>query len=63
MTDEVRLRPGKSEVERLLASNELVRELTGWEPQVSLDEGLRATVEWFSDESNRGSYKWETYNV
>jgi NAD dependent epimerase/dehydratase len=63
ITDEVRLRPGKSEVERLLASNELVRELTGWEPQVSLDEGLRRTVEWFSDENNRGRYKWDTYNV
>jgi len=63
VTDEVRLRPGKSEVERLLASNELVAELTGWAPQVSLDEGLRRTVEWFSDENNRARYKWDTYNV
>ena len=63
VTDEVRLRPGKSEVERLLASNELVRELTGWEPGISLDEGLRMTVEWFSDEANRSRYKWDTYNV
>jgi len=63
VTDEVRLRPEKSEVERLLASNALVRELTSWEPAVSLDEGLRLTVEWFSDEGNRARYKWDTYNV
>ena len=63
VTDDARLRPEKSEVERLLASNELVRELTGWEPGVSLDEGLRRTVEWFGDESNRNRYKWDTYNV
>ncbi len=63
VTDEVRLRPEKSEVERLLASNALVRELTGWEPAVSLDEGLRRTVAWFGDEANRSRYKWDTYNV
>ena len=63
VTDEVRLRPERSEVERLLASNELVRTLTGWEPAVSLDEGLRRTVGWFGDESNRARYKWDTYNV
>jgi NAD dependent epimerase/dehydratase len=63
VTDEERLRPGKSEVERLLASNELVRELTGWVPQVSLSDGLQRTVEWFSEESNRSRYKWDSYNV
>ena len=63
VTDEERLRPEKSEVERLLASSELVRELTGWEPRVSLDDGLRRTVEWFRDEANRARYKWDTYNV
>lgn len=63
VSDEARVRPGKSEVERLVASNELVGELTGWRPGVPLDEGLRKTVEWFSDESNLGRYKWDTYNV
>ena len=63
VTDEARLRPEKSEVERLLASNALVHELTGWEPAVSLDEGLKRTVEWFGNETNRSQYKWDTYNV
>ncbi len=41
-----RLRPAKSEVERLLSSNAKMRSLTGWEPHVSLDEGLRRTMDW-----------------
>jgi len=56
-TEPARLRPDASEVERLLADTSLVRELTGWEPQYSLEEGLARTVEWFGDPSNRASYK------
>ena len=63
VTDETRLRPEKSEVERLLASNELARELAGWSPTVSLDDGLARTVEWMRDPANRARYKWHLYNV
>ena len=52
-----RLRPGKSEVERLLSDNSLVQSLTGWRPEVPLREGLSRTVAWFSDERNRQGYK------
>ena len=52
-----RLRPDKSEVERLLSDNSLARELTGWAPRFSLREGLERTAEWFSDERNRKAYK------
>lgn len=55
-TDE-RLRPVGSEVERLLSSNQLVQELSGWRPQVPLRNGLERTVEWFSDPVNRAGYK------
>jgi NAD dependent epimerase/dehydratase len=41
-----RLRPGASEVERLLCGNEKARRLLGWEPRVSLREGLGRTVRW-----------------
>jgi len=41
-----RLRPAKSEVERLLSSNAKMRELTGWSPAVTTDEGLCRTIEW-----------------
>lgn len=41
-----RLRPEKSEVDRLLAEASKARELLGWTPQVSLEEGLRRTIDW-----------------
>lgn len=44
--DEGRERPEGSEVERLLADASLAQRLLGWEPQVSLEEGLRLTIEW-----------------
>jgi NAD dependent epimerase/dehydratase len=44
--DNERTRPTKSEVECLLADNTLARTLLGWEPRVSLEEGLRPTIEW-----------------
>lgn len=61
--DEERLRPEKSEVERLLGSNEKLKRLTGWQPEHSIDEGLRITIDWFSDTSNLGKYKAHVYNI
>ena len=61
--DEQRLRPEKSEVDRLLCDPGLARELTGWHAEVPLREGLRRTVEWFRDEANLGRYKADIYNV
>lgn len=46
--DPQRIRPGKSEVMKLWASNRKAKEMIGWEPRISLDEGLRLTVEWIS---------------
>jgi NAD dependent epimerase/dehydratase len=45
VTDAKRVRPAKSEVFRLIADPSLARSLTGWTARVSLDEGLRATIE------------------
>jgi dTDP-glucose 4,6-dehydratase len=45
-SEEPRQRPEKSEVERLLADNALAQELLGWSPKVSLEEGLRLTIDW-----------------
>ena len=47
--DEQRLRPGASEVERLLADNTLAQSLLGWKPAVSLEEGLTLTIEWMRE--------------
>lgn len=63
ISDDVRLRPEKSEVERLLGSAQKIKSLTDWTPQYSLDEGLNATIDWFSKEENRKNYKADIYNV
>lgn len=62
VTDPERLRPGKSEVRRLLGSNEKIGRLTGWRPRYSLEEGLRETVAWFTDKENLKYYKSNIYN-
>jgi dTDP-glucose 4,6-dehydratase len=47
--DPDRLRPEKSEVDRLLSDNSRAREVLGWEPKVGLEEGLRLTVNWIRE--------------
>jgi dTDP-glucose 4,6-dehydratase len=49
MFDATRLRPAKSEVDRLVADNTLAREKLGWQPKVDLDEGLGQTIKWISE--------------
>jgi NAD dependent epimerase/dehydratase len=63
ISDDVRLRPEKSEVERLLGSNEKIKRLTGWHPLFSLDEGLKETIRWFSNKENLSRYKADIYNL
>lgn len=66
-TDPERLRPEKSEVERLWADNTKAKKLLGWEPQFSGIDGLRRgladTVEWFSNPENLKNYKADIYNI
>jgi len=61
ISDPQRIRPPKSEVERLMADNSKAKELLGWEPKVSLDEGLRKTVDWFSKFQSR--YRPDIYTT
>lgn len=49
IVEERRKRPKKSEVMVLQASNQKARQLLGWQPKVSLDEGLRITIEWIAE--------------
>ncbi len=63
VSDDIRLRPEKSEVERLLGSAEKIKSLTNWKPQFNLHEGLKQTIEWFSDPENLKKYKADIYNV
>lgn len=63
ISDDNRIRPEKSEVERLLGSNEKIKQLTNWEPLFNLDQGLQETIKWFSDPANLSRYKHNIYNV
>lgn len=53
MIDEKRVRPSRSEVTRLLADNHLAKETLGWEPRVSLEEGIERTVAWIAAHLDR----------
>ena len=63
ISEDVRLRPEKSEVERLLGSAEKIKSLTKWEPSFNLEQGLQQTIEWFRNPINLKQYKTDIYNV
>jgi len=63
ITDQQRIRPEKSEVNRLYGSNEKIKKLTNWKQEYSLEEGLKETIEWFSKKENLSKYKAGIYNV
>ncbi len=59
--DEQRLRPEKSEVNRLLGSNKKISELTDWKPSYTFEQGLAETIEFFRN--NLSQYKTDIYNL
>ncbi len=67
ITDEQRVRPEKSEVDRLWASNTKAHELLGWKPQYAGREGfirgIEETVAWFRKPANLAAYKANSYNL
>jgi len=66
-TEETRLRPASSEVERLWADNAKAKRLLGWEPDYGGRDGFRRglaeTVAWFTDRENLKHYKAHLYNI
>jgi len=62
VVDHERIRPSKSEVFRLCGDNTKIETLTDWRPEWSLEEGLRATVDWFRNPDNLAKYKYNVYN-
>lgn len=63
VSEDLRIRPQNSEVERLLGSNEKLKELTRWIPETDIDRGLELTIDWFKNEENLRIYKPWVYNV
>lgn len=61
--DEERLRPDKSEVNRLLGCNKKIKKLTNWSPKYSFEEGIKETIEWFKNEEVLKKYKSDIYNI
>ena len=59
--DEDRLRPVKSEVNRLLGSNEKIKALTNWQQRYTFEQGLAETIEFLRN--NLDKYKVDIYNV
>ena len=59
--DEQRLRPDKSEVNRLLGCNSKIKELTGWTQQYTFEQGIGETIDWIAQ--NMDKYKADIYNV
>ena len=66
-TDETRVRPDNSEVERLWADNTKANQLFGWTPKYKgiegFKDGLKQTIEWFVEPSNLLNYKSDIYNL
>ena len=66
-TDEIRLRPEKSEVNRLWADNTKAKKLIGWKPKYGeregFKQGLLETIDWFTNEENLKKYKADVYNI
>ncbi|MCT7958228.1 NAD-dependent 4,6-dehydratase LegB [Laspinema palackyanum] len=66
-TDEIRLRPEKSEVNRLWADNTKAKQIVGWEPlyggREGFKRGLAETAEWFMNPANLAGYKSDRYNI
>jgi NAD dependent epimerase/dehydratase len=67
ITDEQRMRPAGSEVERLWADNSKARDLAGWTPEYpgveGLRRGLQETIAWFGERDNLRRYKAGAYNI
>jgi dTDP-glucose 4,6-dehydratase len=61
VSDSRRVRPSASEVERLAADNRLAREVLGWTPRVTLEEGLDRTIRWMAD--HQGRFRPDDYVV
>jgi nucleoside-diphosphate-sugar epimerase len=61
ISDKKRVRPEKSEVMQLLCDNRCAKDLAGWEPKYTLEEGLSLTIDWMKE--NIMSYKTGLYTV
>ena len=60
---EERIRPDKSEVERLVCDNTKLLKITSWKPKYSIEKGIQKVIDWLKNPENRQHYKSRRYNV
>ena len=60
ISDEIRKRPEKSEVNRLVCDNSKIKKFTNWTPKYTLEIGLNETIDWL--DKNKNIYKFDIYN-
>ena len=58
--DPERVRPGKSEVDRLMCNNTKIKKHTNWKPAYNIEKGLTETINWMKD--NKSFFKHKIYN-
>jgi nucleoside-diphosphate-sugar epimerase len=63
ISDSERIRPRKSEVFRLWCDNTKIEKITGFKPEIDINEGLQRTINWIMKPDNLKHYKSEIYNV
>ena len=63
LTEEERIRPEKSEVQRLWCDNTKINKISGYLPKIGIREGLEKTIGWFGNPENLKTYKTQIYNV
>ena len=61
--DEQRVRPQKSEVYRLWCDNSKLKSITGFQPRISLRDGLKATIDWHKRAKNLNRYRPDRYAI
>ena len=63
VVEKQRIRPKKSEVNRLNCNNDKLKKLTNWKPKYKIDEGLVKMIEWIKKDKNIKNYKSDKYNI
>lgn len=63
VTDKQRIRPEKSEVQRLWGDNSLIQQLTSFKPTYPIDKGLEETCSWYLKQANLSKFHTDIYNL
>lgn len=63
VTEDIRKRPEKSEVFKLVGDKKLIQEITDWHPEIDFSTGIKKTIDWFKQSDNLNKYKSLLYTL